>query len=140
MFFDYKQKIKEFLEENNGDVNEKDEDGNTLLHYAAKHNLIKLVWKLKKENADFSIVNSVGDTPLHVACKHHNLDVAEEIFRKYSRKNSKNLEGKKPLNYLTYNERISFGNFEDRFLGSGKYEYKEKPEVIHQFGNSRRKD
>jgi ankyrin repeat protein len=138
MFFDYKQKLKDILEENNGDVNEKDEDGNTLLHYASKHNLLSLVWKLKKKDADFSIVNSIGDTPLHVACKHHNLDVTEEIFRKYSRKNSKNLEGKKPLDYLTDNEKKSFGKFEDRFLGLGEYEYKPRPEAEHHFGNSKK--
>jgi ankyrin repeat protein len=134
MFFDYKQKLKEILEENNGDVNEKDEDGNTLLHYASKHNLLSLLWKLKKKDADFSIVNSIGDTPLHVACKHHNLHIAEEIFRHYSKNNIKNLEGKKPLDYFTDNERISFRNFEDRFLGFGKYEYKPKPESNHFFG------
>lgn len=132
MFFDYKQKLK-----NIGDVNEQDEDGNTLLHYAAKYNLIKLVWKLKRKNADFSIVNSAGDTALHVACKNHNLYISEEIFRKYSRKNIKNFENKTPIDYLTKIEKQLFENFEERFLGIGKYEYKPKPELIQNFSKIR---
>jgi ankyrin repeat protein len=140
MFFNYKQKLKDILENNIGDVNEKDEHGNTLLHYAAKNNMIKLVWQLNKKNADFSIVNSVGDIALHVACRYHNLHVAEEIFRRYSRKNIKNREGKTPLDYLTTMERDSFLAFEDRFLGLGKYEYKPKPEAEHHFGNNKKID
>jgi len=140
MFFDYKQKLKDIFEKNIGDINEKDEYGNTLLHYAAKNNLLKLVWKLKHKNADFSIVNSIGDTVLHVACKHHNLYVAEEIFRQYSRKNTKNFEDKTPIDYLTKIEKELFEIFEERFLGIGKYEYKPKPEAEHHFGNNKRID
>ena len=140
MFLDFKKKLKEILNENVGDVNETDEKGNTLLHYAAKDDMLRVIWKLNRKNADFSLINNIGDTPLHVACKNHNLYVAEEIFRQTSKRNMKNFEGKTPLDYLTKIERDSFLAFEDRFLGLGKYEYKPKPEAEHHFGNSKRVD
>lgn len=134
MFFDYERKLKEIFELNIGDVNESDEYGNTLLHYAAKHNLTKLVWKLKRKHANFSVVNLNGDTPFHIACKNHNLLVVEEIYRQTSKKHIKNKEGKTGLDYLTKIEKERFENFEDRFRGFGKYEYKPKPEPFHHFG------
>jgi ankyrin repeat protein len=140
MFLDFNKKLKEILEENIGDVNELDEEGNTLLHYAAKNNMLKVIWKLKRKNADFSLKNSVGDTPLHVACKNHNVYIAEEIFRQNSKRHIKNLEGKTPLDYLTKVERDSFLLFEDKFLGSGKYEYKPKREAQHHFGHNTKID
>jgi ankyrin repeat protein len=134
MFFDYQRKFKEILELNIGDVNEPDEYGNTLLHYAAKHNLTKLVWKLNRKHANFSIRNFIGDTPFHIACKHHNLYIVEEIYRQNSSKHIKNNEGKTGLDYLTKSEKERFERFEDRFHGFGKYEYKPKPEPFHHFG------
>jgi ankyrin repeat protein len=140
MYIDFKKKLKEILTENVGDINEQDEDGNTLLHHAAKNDMIRVIWKLNRKNANFQITNFVGDTPLHVACKNHNVYSAEEIFRQTSKKNMKNLEGKTPLDYLTKTERNSFLIFEDRFIGSGKYEYKPRPEPEHHFGSNKRVD
>jgi ankyrin repeat protein len=135
MFFDFKRKLKDIIEDNIGDVNEVDEYGNTLLHYAAKQSNPKLVWLLNRKNINFSIKNNIGDTALHVACKHHNLYTAEELFRKMNTRNIKNSEGKRPDEYLTKLEKQAFEHFEDRLLGFGKYQYKPKKEVPHYFGH-----
>jgi ankyrin repeat protein len=140
MYIDFKKKLKKILDDKDENINEQDEDGNTVLHHAAKHDMVKVIWKLNRKNANFSIQNSEGDTPLHIACKNHNIYSAEEIFRQTSKKNMKNHEGKKPLDYLTKIERDSFLAFEDRFLGLGKYEYQPKPEAEHHFGNSKKVD
>ncbi len=61
------------------DINEIDENGNTVLHLAAKINDASLVQYLIINKADSEIKNLEGDTPLIVAIKNDAFDAAKEL-------------------------------------------------------------
>ncbi len=79
------------------DVNWKDQNGKTLLHYAA--------WKGHKESAELLIANGAdvnakddkGGTPLHVAAWEGHTEVAELFIAKGADMNAKMEDGDTPL-------------------------------------------
>jgi len=80
------------------DVNWKDQNGKTLLHYAA--------WKGHKEIAELLIANGAevdvkvdGWTPLHLAAHWGQKEIAELFLANGSEVNVKNEDGKTPLDY-----------------------------------------
>ena len=81
------------------DVNWKDQNGKTLLHYAA--------WKGHKEIAELLIANGAdvnakddkGGTPLHVAAWEGHKEVAELLIAKGADINAKMEDGETPLDY-----------------------------------------
>ena len=81
------------------DVNWKDQNGKTLLHYAA--------WKGHKEIAELLIANGAdvnakddkGGTPLHVAAWEGHKEVAELLIAKGADMNAKMEDGETPLDY-----------------------------------------
>ena len=115
------------------DINEKDSEGNTFLHRAAKTNDIKFAWYIHKLNPsmNFNICNITNDTPLHIACKNHHMDLVQHIYRFGGKKELRNNEGKTTFEYLTSEELVYINQFRERFHGTGKYEFKPKPEEIH---------
>lgn len=56
-----------FLLEKNVDINQKDEEGNTALHYAVLTNALQKISLLKQKGAKPNIANKKGDTPLKIA-------------------------------------------------------------------------
>jgi len=109
-------------------------EGDTPLHLAVKHNCLRSVWIIMKSKVDLNAKNSIQETPLHLAAKNHNLEIFEQIYRFGGDLKSIDSDGKTPLYYLTLREKVLFQKFQDRFHGTGKYEYKPKPETPHWFG------
>ncbi len=61
------------------DINERDADGNTALHVAARLNEADMTSFLIIKGADTEIKNNKGDTALHVAIKNNALDSAKVL-------------------------------------------------------------
>ena len=61
------------------DINAADEDGNTVLHVAAKVDDAELVTYFIFKGADPELKNYEGDTPLHVAIKNNSFDAAKAL-------------------------------------------------------------
>lgn len=61
------EEIEKILQEHQSQINDKDEYGNTLLHYAAFRGEIEIVRLLKKCGANFKVINENGWTSLHSA-------------------------------------------------------------------------
>lgn len=61
------------------DINAADEDGNTVLHVAAKIDDEELVTYFIFKGADPELKNHEGDTPLHVAIKNNSLRAAKAL-------------------------------------------------------------
>lgn len=62
------------------DINEIDEQGNTVLHIAAQLNDDALVTYFIIKGADLEIKNLDGDTPLHVAIKNDSFEAAKQLI------------------------------------------------------------
>lgn len=54
--------------DDNGDVNQRDRDNNTPLHWACQGNHLDIVGVLMSRNAAVDPVNDLQSTPLHYAC------------------------------------------------------------------------
>lgn len=59
---------------------EKDEEGNSPLHIAARNNNIKLVTTMLKADFDVNSKNNMSQTPLYSAMKSHSFQVAEILL------------------------------------------------------------
>ncbi len=72
----------EFLLRHTGiDVNQKDDEGWTLLHELAKtHRVGMAVHVLRLPNARLSAASASGDTPLHLAIEHHQIAMAQLLL------------------------------------------------------------
>ena len=58
------------------DVNARDKDGRTLLHYAANKGYLEIVRLLLEKGANINVQDNDGRTPLHEAMSYHALGVA----------------------------------------------------------------
>ena len=75
------------------DINAADEDGNTVLHVAAKIDDDELVTYFIFKGADPELKNHDGDTPLHVAIKNRSLRAAKALSAVSSTLFSRDAEG-----------------------------------------------
>ena len=75
------------------DINAADEDGNTVLHIAAKIDDEELVTYFIFKGADPELKNFEGDTPLHVAIKNHSMRAAKALSAVSSTLFSRDSEG-----------------------------------------------
>lgn len=62
--------------DDNGDVNQRDRDNNTPLHWACQESHFDIVGVLMSRNAAVDPVNDLQSTPLHYACR----EVRFELF------------------------------------------------------------
>ena len=75
------------------DINAVDEDGNTVLHVAAKVDDPELVTYFIFKGADPELKNQDGDSPLHVAIKNNSLEAAKALTSVSSTIFSRDSEG-----------------------------------------------
>jgi ankyrin repeat protein len=79
------------------DLGVKDEEGNTMLHLAAKKGILNLVQYLLEKGIDPNIVNDNGDTPLHQALAGEQgefmVEIVKALREKYANFNAQNNEG-----------------------------------------------
>ena len=59
----------------------KDKDGNTLIHFAARSGNVEMVKKLISDGEDVNAKNNVGQTPLDIAEKFEQHEISVELMR-----------------------------------------------------------
>ena len=72
--------VAEELLDNKADVNTKDVNGWTALHFNAGHSFSNVTRLLLDNGADVNSTSKAGLTPLHVAAKYDSFNVAEELL------------------------------------------------------------
>ena len=74
-------KIKLLLQEDI-DLNKKNEQGDSFIHFAISKNQISILKLLLRENIDIEIKNSLGETPLEFALKNNNTEAMKVLIKK----------------------------------------------------------
>ena len=68
------------LPNNLGDINFRDENGFSALHYSCDEGNFKIVVILLKANCETNIKNKEKKTPLHLAAQHGYFDISKKAF------------------------------------------------------------
>ncbi len=110
----YKE-VKRVLE-SGVDVNSVDEDGNTVLHYAAYNDETEIAELLLSKGANVNAVNREKETPLHMASDEGDKEIVKLLLGAGANVNAVEIDGKTPLHMAVEN-----GHFEivKLLLGAG---------------------
>jgi ankyrin repeat protein len=81
-------------------VNEKDDKGNTALHYAALHEHFNIVQQCIVKKSNINAVNHEGNTALHMAFLKGNRDIVEYLIKQGADLSIKNKEGNTPIQLI----------------------------------------
>jgi len=100
------EEVRKLLE-NGADVNAKDNDGYTPLHYAAIKNKVDFARLLVEKGADVNAKSNDGITPLHVAAWGGHVDVARFLVENGADVNAKN-DDWTPLHYAAIKNKVDF--------------------------------
>ncbi len=113
------------------DINAADEDGNTVLHIAAKIDDEELVTYFIFKGADPELKNHDGDTPLHVAIKNQSFRAAKALSAVSSTLFSRDSEGRTALDLGL----LSDDSYYDLFITTKAGELRdiEGQSIIHYF-------
>jgi hypothetical protein len=95
-------KVIEFLREG-ANVNTRDEDGLTPLHYAASRGYVEVARLLLENGADVNAKNEHGITPLHFAASEGHADVARLLLERGADANARDEDGLTPLHNAAAN-------------------------------------
>ena len=100
-------KIKEIeqLIKDGVDVNSKDDDGNTGLHWAASFGLVEMANLLLSNGADTNLRNKDGNTPLHWAAGEGNTEVVKILISNGANVNAKGKSNWTPLRWAEARKR-----------------------------------
>ena len=74
------QDVKGFIEDN-GDINARDDSGNTLLHCACFNPSPDTAHYLLENGADVNAKNKWGEAPLHIACRLGHVKVSHVLIK-----------------------------------------------------------
>ena len=114
--------IVKYIMSNVRDVNPKDQNGDTPLHYAAlgnkpnmNGNKLEVVRYIMENLEDNSPKNHTGKTPLHVAAANGQLDIFKYIIENVFEKNPKDVDG------ITPKDLASEGNYWEIVTVASKY-------------------
>jgi len=99
MKFEYYLEIAKILIDRGGDVNAKDRDGNTPLHYAVGCFSKDYAKLLIDKNADVYARNNFGLTPLHVAVREGRLEISQLLIENGADVDAKDEYGWTPLHW-----------------------------------------
>ena len=97
--------VQIFLKKGGIDVNKRDAEGNTPLHYACLKGYRDIVSLLLENKADATAVNNQSETPLHAAARTGNKEIIERLLDCGSDINATDKDGKTPLICLADNWR-----------------------------------
>ncbi len=89
-------------------LNKKDVNGETALHFAAAKNDPFAIKMLVKEGAEVDAINKVGDTPLHLAVKEGKASAFKELIEQNADVNAKNAAGNPPLHQAIKENHMKF--------------------------------
>lgn len=93
--------ITKYINEITSDnIDFRDEEGNTLIHYASTYNSPHVNY-LIAQNCDINVQNERGNTPLHIACAKHHCGLINLLILCEADINIENLKGKTPVFYLS---------------------------------------
>jgi hypothetical protein len=95
-------KVIEFLREG-ANVNTRDEDGLTPLHYAASRGYVEVARLLLENGADVNAKNEHGITPLHVAASEGHAEVVRLLLEHGADANARDEDGLTPLHNAAAN-------------------------------------
>ena len=90
------ERVSQLLEQG-ADINERDLDGDTVLHVACYEGLTKVVQQLLGRYARPNATDKSGRTPLHVAAKRGHLDIVELLLDHRAKVLAKDEYGNTPL-------------------------------------------
>ena len=99
------------LVEKGADVNAKDKDGWTPLHYAASNGYLDVVKFLVENGADVDAEDKDSQTPLHVAAFFGHLDVVKFLVKNGAYVNAMDNDGQTPLHVAASNGHLDVVKF-----------------------------
>lgn len=85
-------------------VNEKDEQGFTALHYASMQEQLPAVIHLITNEAEINVTDNEGKTPLHYACEKENYPIVRYLLKKGADKTKKDNSDKSPEDFVKEKE------------------------------------
>jgi len=88
------------------EVDCKDEEGNTALHYAASSGQLEFVELLIKNGIDPDLINNKIETALHKASEKGYADIIKFLINHGAAPNAKNKKGETPLHYATHKGKV----------------------------------
>ena len=99
------------LSKNSIDINYKDENGFTALHYACDEGNLKIVEIILKVNCDTNIRNIHKQTPLHLSAKRGYFDISKKLIEFGAELNVYDSEKNTPLHYVCINGPVELLKF-----------------------------
>lgn len=84
--------------------NDTDEDGKTVLHYAAIHNRYEIMEYILKKKVQVNKVSSEGKTALHYAVERINIEIVRLLLNSNADPKKKDAQGKIPYDYIHRDE------------------------------------
>jgi ankyrin len=91
-------------------IQEKDNDGNTVLHLAAMANDVPILKELLSNYPDPNAQDHSGRTPLHLSCGNGDSTVVEELLASKAEVNITDQYGNSPLHYALLNDRAGIAS------------------------------
>jgi ankyrin repeat protein len=84
------------------DVNAKDKNGGTPLHWASYHGHVQVVKELREHGADVEVTDNRDCTPLHYACSNGRVAVVIELLSRGANIKAKTNRGYTPLHWASH--------------------------------------
>ena len=105
------------LLDNGADPKERDINGDTPLHLAARRGDDELLQCLLAAGADFSVANEAGDLPLHCAAANNHKSLYRRLLYAGSDRHHRNKAGKKAVRCCPKSERAAFKEYHRQWDG-----------------------
>ena len=103
--------VQIFLKKGGIDVNKRDAEGNTPLHYACLKGYRDIVNLLLDSEADATIANNLSETPLHAASRSGNKEIIGKLVQYGADIDATDSDGRTPLIRLLDNRRTDAALF-----------------------------
>ncbi|XP_065186623.1 integrin-linked protein kinase-like [Sycon ciliatum] len=94
--------VREWLSNNENDINETDGHGFTPLHWAVRQGQASFLDLYLARGARVDLVNMGGDTPMHLAAAHGNPAIVKKLLQQRASINAINEHGNTPLHYACF--------------------------------------